>query len=379
MTSFTELPRWPQLSENDIEAAVSALRSNRLAGMPGTVVDELENAIARAQGVAHAVAVSSGTAAVHLALQAAGVGPGDEVIVPAHTFVGSASPIVYLGATPVFADVTPDTHNIDVESVKSLLTERTKAVVAVHLNGCAADMAALNALAEETGITIVEDMAQALGTEIGGKPVGGFGKLACISLFEQKVITSGGEGGVVLTNDPEHVDRLKRLRSHGEGPIEGKPGLIWAHEIGYNYRLTTMQAAVGVSQLATLPEQVARRRENAFYLNEKLADVAELELPFEPEGTVHAFWKYVVRAVPGKDRRSATEIAAELRGRGVHTLLRYPYPLHHLPAFAAHRDAMCPVAERLSAELFALPSHPGLDNGHLDHIADQVKRVLAGR
>ncbi|PWW60377.1 DegT/DnrJ/EryC1/StrS family aminotransferase [Actinokineospora spheciospongiae] len=379
MTSVTRLPGWPQLTDDDVEAAVFALRSNRLVGAPGSAVDDLESAMADKLGVAHAVAVSSGTAAVHLALQAAGVGPGDEVIVPAHTFVGSASPVVYLGARPVFADVLPDTHNIDVQSVKSLLTERTRAVLAVHLNGCAADVVALRRLADEAGVTLVEDMAQALGTRIGDRSVGGFGELACVSMFEQKVITSGGEGGVVLTDNPEHVERLKRLRSHGEGPVAGKPGLIWAHEVGYNYRLTTLQAAIGASQLSRLDEQVARRRENAFHLNESLAGVEELELPSEPAGTVHAFWKYVVRAVPGKGRRSAAELAAELRARGVHTLLRYPYPLHHLPAFAEHRDESCPVAERLSVELFALPSHPGLRTEHLDHIATQVKEVVVGK
>ncbi|MEU7146060.1 DegT/DnrJ/EryC1/StrS family aminotransferase [Nocardia sp. NPDC046473] len=376
MTTFIELPRWPQLTDGDIDAAVSALRSNRLVGMPGSVVDELESAMAALHGVSHAVAVSSGTAAVHLALQAAGVGPGDEVIVPAHTFIGSASPIVYLGARPVFADVTPDTHCLDPDSVKTLLTERTKAIVVVHINGCAADMAKIGAVAESAGIPVIEDMAQALGTEIDGRPVGGFGDLACISLFEQKVITSGGEGGVVLTNDAAHAERIKRLRSHGEGPVADAPGMIWAHEVGYNYRLTTMQAAVGHSQLQRLGEQVERRRHNAAYLSAKLAGVEEFELPIEPAGTVHSYWKYALRAVPGAGRRSAAELAAQLRSRKIPSLLRYPYPLHHQPAFHAHRDESCPVAERLSQELLTLPSHPGLTEEHLDHVVAQVKQVL---
>ncbi|WP_243794995.1 DegT/DnrJ/EryC1/StrS aminotransferase family protein [Saccharopolyspora gloriosae] len=376
MTNFTELPRWPQLTDGDIDAAVSALRSNRLVGAPGSLVDELEAAIAQKQSVSRAVAVSSGTAAVHLALQAAGVGPGDEVIVPAHTFVGSASPIVYLGARPVFADVRPDTHCVDADSVKSLLTERTKAVVVVHINGCAADMAALRAVVEPVGVALVEDMAQALGTKIGDRPVGGFGDLACISLFEQKVITSGGEGGLVLTDNAAYAERVKRLRTHGEGPIEGQPGMIWAHEVGYNYRLTTMQAAIGVSQLKRLDEQVELRRHNAAYLSELLADVEELEVPTEPEGTVHAYWKYALRVVPGPGRRTAAELAAELRSRKIPALLRYPYPLHRQPAFRDHRGESCPVAERLSQELLALPSHPGLAEGHLDHVAAQVKQAL---
>ena len=378
MTTFTELPPWPQLTDEDIAAAVSVLRSNKLVGVSGSVADDLESAIARRQGVSHAVAVSTGTAAVHLALQAEGVGPGDEVIVPTHTFIGSASPIVYLGARPVFADVTPDTHCLDVNSVTTLLTERTKAIVVVHLNGCAADMAKLTMLALEAGVPIIEDMAQALGTKIGNRPVGSFGALACVSLFEQKVITSGGEGGVVLTDDAAYAERIKRLRSHGEAQVPERPGIIWAHEIGYNYRLTAMQAAIGCSQLKRLDQQIELRRRNAFYLSEKLADVEELELPVEPEGTVHSYWKYVVRTIPGRGRRTAAEFAAELRACKIPSLLRYPYPLHKQPAFYEYRNRSCPVAERLSLELLTLPSHPGLKEEHLDHIVAQVKRVLAG-
>ncbi|MEV7829061.1 DegT/DnrJ/EryC1/StrS family aminotransferase [Streptomyces subrutilus] len=377
MSNFRELPRWPQLSDDDVEAAVAALRSNRLVGLGNPVVDEFEAALAAGQGVEHAVVVSTGTAAVHLALHALDVGPGDEVIVPTHTFIGSASPVTYLGARPVFADVTPDTHCLDPDSVKSLITERTKAIVVVHINGCAADMKALSAVGAEAGVPVVEDMAQALGTSIGGRPVGGFGDLACVSLFEQKVITSGGEGGAVLTDNPVYADRIRRLRSHGEGPIEGRPGLIWAHEVGYNYRLTSVQAAVGLAQHARLGSMVAARRHNAAYLSERLAGIEGLELPVEPEGTVHAFWKYVVRAVPGGGRPPAAEIAATLRSRGVPVLLRYPFPLHRQPAFADHAEVSLPVAERLSQELLALPSHPGLAEGHLDHIADEVRKAFA--
>lgn len=377
MSSIQEFPRWPQLSDEDIEAAVSALRSNRLVGLGNSVVEEFESALAAGQGVEHAVAVSTGTAAVHLALHALDVGPGDEVIVPAHTFIGSASPVTYLGARPVFADVTPDTHCLDSDSVKSLLTERTKAIVAVHINGCAADMKALSAVGTAAGVPVIEDMAQALGTGIDGRPVGGFGDLACVSLFEQKVITSGGEGGAVLTNNPAYAERMRRLRSHGEGPIEGRPGLIWAHEVGYNYRLTSVQAAVGLSQHARLGAMVEARRRSAAQLSERLAGTDGLELPVEPEGTVHAFWKYVVRVVPGDGRPPAAEIAATLRSRGIPVLLRYPFPLHKQPAFAEHQGASLPVAERLSQELLALPSHPGLEERHLDHVADEVRRAVS--
>ncbi|WP_229894244.1 DegT/DnrJ/EryC1/StrS family aminotransferase [Streptomyces glebosus] len=353
------------------------MRSNRLVGLGNSVVEEFESALAAGQGVEHAVAVSSGTAAVHLALHALDVGPGDEVIVPAHTFIGSASPVTYLGARPVFADVTPDTHCLDPDSVKSLLTGRTKAIVAVHINGCAADMKALSAVGAAAGVPVIEDMAQALGTGIGGRPVGGFGDLACVSLFEQKVITSGGEGGAVLTNNPAYAERVRRLRSHGEGPIEGRPGLIWAHEVGYNYRLTSVQAAVGLAQHARLGAMVEARRRNAARLSERLVGVDGLELPVEPEGTVHAFWKYVVRVVPAAGRPPAAEIAATLRSRGVPVLLRYPFPLHKQPAFAEHQGVSLPVAERLSQELLALPSHPGLAKGHLDHVADEVRRAVS--
>ncbi|MEV6473131.1 DegT/DnrJ/EryC1/StrS family aminotransferase [Streptomyces sp. NPDC051657] len=377
MSSFQELPRWPQLTDDDIEAAVAALRSNRLVGQGNSTVESFEAVLAAGQGVEHAVAVSTGTAAVHLALHALDVGPGDEVIVPTHTFIGSASPVVYLGARPVFADVTPDTHCLDPDSVKSLIGERTKAIVVVHINGIAADMAALTAVAAEAGVPVIEDAAQALGTQIGGRPIGGFGDLACVSLFEQKVITSGGEGGAVLTDNPVYAERVRRLRSHGEGPVSGSPGMIWAHEVGYNYRLTSVQAAVGLAQHKRLGDLVEARRRNAAHLSERLAGVEGLELPVEPPGTTHAYWKYAVRVVPGGGRRSAADIAADLRSRGVPVLLRYPYPLHKQPAFAGHHGVSLPVAERLSQELLALPSHPGLVEGHLDHISDEVRKAVA--
>ncbi|MGH3995643.1 MAG: DegT/DnrJ/EryC1/StrS family aminotransferase, partial [Pseudonocardiaceae bacterium] len=183
------------------------------------------------------------------------------------------------------------------------------------------------------------------------------------------VITTGGEGGFVLTADDEHADRIRRLRSHGEGPDGGR--YLWSHEVGYNYRLTAMQAAIGLSQFKRLDELVDARRANAAHLTRRLDGVPGLELPVEPPGTTHAYWRYVVRSVS----RPAERLMDELRAEGVPVMMRYPYPVHRQPAFAAYPRS-CPVAERLSAELLTIPAHPALRPEHLDAIADRIIAVL---
>ncbi|HEY2578199.1 MAG TPA: DegT/DnrJ/EryC1/StrS family aminotransferase [Streptosporangiaceae bacterium] len=369
-----DLPNWPDLTDDDIAAVVSVLRKNRLTQLSSDAVAQFEAAISGYLGGGHAVAVSTGTAAVHLALCALRIGPGDEVIVPAHTYVASASPIVHQGAQPVFADVDPVTHCIDPISVEKLITPRTRAIIVVHINGCPADMAAISALAGDAGIPVVEDSAQALGAAIGDRPVGTFGDIACFSFFEQKVITAGGEGGLVLTSNPEYAHIARRLRTHGE---DRRPdGLIWSCEAGYNYRLTAMQAALATAQLARVDQLAAARRQNAAYLSGRLAGIPGLETPIEPEGTTHAFWKYALRVNPETVGQTARDLIGALRERSIPALFRYPFPVHKQPAFAAYQDSSCPVAERLSRELLTVPTHPGLTPEHLDHVAAEIRACV---
>lgn len=366
-----DFPRWPRLAEEDIEAVTRVVGSHRLSQVSSDEVRLFESAVAEHLGVGAAIAVSTGTAAIHLALVALGISPGDEVIVPAYTFVGSASPILYQGARPVFSDVDESTFCIDLRSFKDRITSATKAVIVVHLNGCAADIEAICELASAHGIAVIEDAAQAIGTRIGARAAGTFGSFGCFSFTEEKVVTTG-EGGMVVTNDPAAAERLRRLRMHGEGPTTGDERIYWSHELGFSYRMTALQAALGSSQMRRVHELVEARRDNARHLTTALSDVP-VQVPVEPVGTTHAFWKYAARAVDG---RPARDIVFGLRAQGIPSTIRYPYPIHRQPPFVAYANP-CPTADRLSEQLFTLPIHPAVTATHLDQIASAVREHLS--
>jgi perosamine synthetase len=369
----TDFPRWPQVTDDDIEAVVRVLYSGRLSRAMDETVAEFERAVAEYQGCDHAVAVSSGTAALHLALTALGITPNSEVVVPAHTFVGTVSPVVYLRATPVFADVDGSTYCMTAEATEARLTEHTRGIIVVHLNGCPADPE-IYPLAAAHGIPVVDDAAQALGARMGGEPVGARGAVAILSFFEQKVITCG-EGGMVLTNDASIASRVRLLRSHGEAAVQGAPGLLWASEIGFNYRMTALQAALGRSQLRRLEEFIAVRRANAADLTARLRGIDWLAIPVEPSNSRHSYWRYVIRLKSDRLGWGAQEAAASLREAGIPASIRYPYPVHLQPAFARPDIKPCPISERLSRELIALPVYPGLSEAHLDRIAATVESL----
>src|SRR3990172_8178918 len=242
-------PPWPALGDDDVSAVADVLRSGGLTQLSGGAVAAFEDAFAAWTGAAHCVATSSGTTAIHTALAALDIGPGDEVIVPAHTFIASATPVLHQRAVPVFADADPDTYCLSPESAAERITARTKAIVAVHLNGHPADLDALVALAEARGIAVIEDCAQAHGALYKGRKVGSLGRVGCFSFWEDKIMTTGGEGGAVITDDDALAARMRRIRHHGEGPSEGERGPVegeraYYHlELGYNYRMTSMQAA----------------------------------------------------------------------------------------------------------------------------------------
>ena len=262
-------PPWPVLDEEDIAAVAEVLRSGRLTQLTGGAVAAFEEGFADWHGAKHCVATNSGTSAIHTVLAALDIGPGDEVIVPAHTFIASATPVLHQRATPVFADVDDRTFCLAPESVAERITDRTKAIIAVHLNGHPADMDALLALAEPRGIAVIEDAAQAHGALYKGRKVGTIGRAGCFSFWEDKIITTGGEGGCVITDDDALAERMRRIRHHGEGPVEGERA-YYHLELGYNYRMSSMHAATGLVQLRRLDEYLEARRRNAAYLTERL-------------------------------------------------------------------------------------------------------------
>jgi perosamine synthetase len=370
-------PTWPSLTNDDIAAVTAVLRSSRLSQLSSDAVPSFEAALAAFVGVEHAIAVSSGTAALHTALAALQIAPGDEVLVPSHTFIGSASPVVHRGATPVFVDVDERTFCLEPESVRSSITPRTRAIIAVHLNGAAAPLDEIEAIAERHGIPVVEDVAQAIGGMYHGRALGSIGALAAFSFWEDKIITTGGEGGAVVTRDATVADRMRRFRHHGESRPPG--ARVYAStEVGHNYRLTAPQAALGTSQLGRIDSFLRDRRSNARALDAALSTVEGLQTPLESAGTRHAYWKYACR-VPGSDEATIDRITTQLQGQGVPAFRRYPVPLHRQPAFVRMGlpTGRCPVADRLAGELFSLPVHPLITPSHIGFMAEKIAKVIA--
>ena len=366
-------PPWPVLGDDDIAAAAGILRSGRLTQLTGGAVAAFEEAFAQWHGCKHCVATSSGTAAIHTALAALDIGPGDEVIVPAHTFIASATPVLHQRARPVFADVDERTYCISPESAAERITANTKAIITVHLNGHPADMDGLLALAEPRGIAVIEDAAQAHGALYKGRRAGTIGRLGCFSFWEDKIITTGGEGGCVITDDGALAERMRRIRHHGEGAVEGERQYYHV-ELGYNYRLSSLHAATGLVQLRRLDEYLAMRRRNSAYLTERLGELDMIEPPFVADYAVHSYYKYIGRLRPetGLDiSRFVQAVAAE----GVPISRRYPTPLHEQPVFRDVNAAPCPTAERLAGELFTLLVHPTVETADLDDVLEAIRKV----
>ena len=373
-------------------AASEALRSGQLTQLTGGFVRDFEVAFGQWHRAGDCVATSSGTTAIHVALGALGVGAGDEVIVPAHTFIASATPVLHQGATPVFADVDEKTFCLSPESVAERLTERTKAIIAVHLNGHPADMDALLEIAGARGVAVVEDAAQAHGALYKGRKVGTIGVVGCFSFWEDKIITTGGEGGAVISGDEALVERMRRLRHHGEGPVEGaqtprragvRPGgrsterAYYHLELGYNFRMTSIQAATGLVQFRRLEEYLEARRRNAAYLSERLGELGPIEPPFVADYAVSSAYKYICRLRPDA-AIDVSRFVAAVAAEGLPISRRYPTPLPQQPVFrhAGFAGAPCPVAERLSGELFTLLVHPTVHTADLDDYVTAIGKVL---
>ncbi len=359
-------------------AASEALRSGQLTQLTGGFVRDFEVEFGSWHGAADCVATSSGTTAIHVALGALGVGPGDEVIVPAHTFIASATPVLHQRATPVFADIDDKTFCLSPESVAERLTERTKAIIAAHLNGHPADMDALLEIARERGVAVVEDAAQALGALYKGRNLGTIGVAGCYSFWEDKIITTGGEGGAVISDDEGLVERMRRLRHHGEGAVDDAGQRAYFHlELGYNFRMTSMQAATGLVQFRLLKEYVEARRRNASYLSERLGELGPIDPPFVADYAAPSAYKYICRLRPEAGIDIARFVAA-VAAEGLPISPRYPTPLPRQPAFrdSGHEGAPCPVAERLAGELFALLVHPTVQPADLDDYVAAIGKVL---
>ncbi len=333
-------PPWPNYGEEEVQAAVEVLRSGKYARQSGSKVGEFEKAYAKTFGVKHALAVSSGTAAIHVALAALGVGPGDDVINTSHCFIGTATPVVHAGAVPVFADIDPRTFNIDPLKIEKKITQFTKAIVPVHLNGCPADMDPILEIARKHKLFVVEDAAQAHGAKYKGRLVGTIGDFGCFSFWEDKLMTTAGEGGMVLTNDDDLAKKARMVHHHGELKEDGsyyKGERLYYHTmLGYNFRMTEVQGAIGLAQLNKLDGYIKKRRDNAHYLTSLLSKAEGIIPPYEPEYAYHVFYKYIIRLNRQFIGATAKEFVDALTAEGIPCSRRYPTPLHQQPVFVNH-------------------------------------------
>lgn len=392
------LPMWPAYGEEEIEAANQVLRSGHLARQSGTWVQRFEKDYADKFGSKHAIAVSSGTAAIHVALAALGIGPGDDVIHTAHCFIGTATPTLHAGGVPIFADIDERTFNISPASIEEKITPYTKAIVPVHLNGLPADMDSIQRIAREHNLFVVEDAAQAHGAEYGGRLVGTIGNFGCFSFWEDKLITTAGEGGMIITDNDELAVLARKIHHHGEVRNDGdyyKGERLYYHDtLGFNYRMTEIQGAIGCVQLKHLDEYVRLRRQNAKRLTELLSGIPGVIPPYEPDDCKHVYYKYIIRLDRQITQASSREVAEALTAEGIPATRRYPTPLHQQPIFTEkhgqgntsapfcwykgelHYGSGLPRAERLPNDLVRLPLIPNLSDEDLADIARGINKVM---
>jgi perosamine synthetase len=350
----------PTIGVEEEDAVIAVLRSGQIA--QGSRVEELEQRFASAIGAEYAVASTSGTTSLHLNLLALGVGPGDEVITSPFTFIASANSVLYCGARPVFADIDPQSFNIDPKAIEAKITDRTRAILPVHLYGNPANMPAIGEIASRHGLHIVEDAAQAHLAAIDGRFVGTFGS-GNFSFYPTKNMTSV-EGGMLTTSDYELAERARRLRNHGQAER-------YVHEtLGYNMRLSDVHAAIGLVQLDRLAAYTDKRRANAHILDAGLSGA--VRTPMVAPGYRHVYHQYTIRIPDG--RRDF--VAAELRERGIGSAVHYPIPVHKQPLYRdlGYRDSL-PESERAAAEVLCLPVHPHLSDEDLEKIIREVRAL----
>lgn len=350
----------PNIGKREKELVMEVLNSGML--VQGPKVAALEDIFAEICEVKHAIATSSGTTALHLALLAHGIGEGDEVITTPFTFIASASSILFTGAKPVFVDIDEDTFNIDPDLIEAAITPRTKAILPVHLYGYVCDMDAIMDIAERHHLVVIEDACQAVGASYQGQKSGSFGT-GTFSLYATKNVMSG-EGGMITTNDDEIAEQCRLMRTHGMK-------VRYYHDmLGYNYRLSDLHAAIGLAQMERLEEFNATRKSNAQYLSEHITSVIT---PQVKPGYDHVWHQYTIRVDGGRDRDAAVK---QLNEAGVGTGIFYPVPVHQQSYIKELvGEYHLPVSEQLAKQVISLPVHPQVSQADLEKIVEEVNRL----
>lgn len=363
------------IEQDDIQAVVDVLKSDFLT--TGPKIAEFEQTVADYVGAKYAVAISNGTSALHAACFAAGIGPGDEVITTPLTFAASANCVLYCGGTPVFADVDPKTYNIDPEDIRRKITDRTKAIIAVHLAGQPCDMDAIHSIAREHGLIVIEDGAHALGSVYKGKKVGSMSDMTTFSFHPVKPITTG-EGGMIVTDNEEFYKKMILFRSHGITRDDSMmtrndgPWFYQQFDLGYNYRITDIQCALGCSQMKKLDRFLARRKEIVARYNEAFADCDNIITPYQLSDTESGWHLYIVQ-VKNCDRRQVFEA---MREKGIGVNVHY-IPVYMHPYYQEHgyENVHCANAEEIYSHIISLPLYPGLTSEQQDYVIDTLKSL----
>lgn len=361
----------PLIGEEEIEAVAKIMRSGPLTSALGVgpMVKQFEKNFAEFAGVKHAVAVNTGTAALHSAVVAAGVKQGDEVILPSFTFVATAEAVVMAGGKTVFVDIDPETYHISPDAIEKSVTKDTRAIVPVDLYGFSVDMKPIREIASEHGLAVVEDAAQAHGATYAGKPAGVFADAACWSLYASKNMTTG-EGGVATTDNDEVAETLQLVRTHGE---KAKYSSLM---LGYNYRMSEIQAAIGVVQLEKLPGFVAKRRANAKRLTQLLSVSDRLKLPTELEKRQHSWYLYTVR-LKNSNGDERNKILEELNKKSIGAVAYYVHPVHLMPYYReTFGERKLPETEKAASQVFSLPIHPSVTEEQVDYIGETLLDLL---
>ncbi|VVB66518.1 UDP-4-amino-4-deoxy-L-arabinose--oxoglutarate aminotransferase [Candidatus Gugararchaeum adminiculabundum] len=353
----------PQIGEEEKKAVLKVMDSGMLA--QGESVKEFEKAFAAYIGVKYAVAVNSGTAALHAALFGCKIGPGTEVVTTPFTFIASANSILYCNSTPTFSDINPISFNLDPAKIPSALTSKSRAIMPVHLYGSTCEMDAIMDTAKSKGLMVIEDACQSHGSDYEGKKAGSIGDAGCFSFYPTKNMTTS-EGGMVTTNNEEIAERAKLLREHGSRER-------YKHEVlGYNYRMTNIAAAIGIEQLKKLDKFNSTRRKNAdYYIKHITADW--LVKPQESKNSKHVYHQYTLRSK--NNRLTRDEIVQKIKAAGIGCEIYYPRLVYQQPSFSAIPSRKCPEAEKAAQEVFSIPIHASLSQADLEQVVKVINSL----